>query len=54
MKEELKYVLMEYGVLSVMIVGALLMLLLYANNWDILMLDVRCHSDIKIIEFYNY
>ena len=41
MKEELKYVLMEYGVLSVMIVGALLMLLLCVNNWDIATVDVK-------------
>ena len=41
MKEELKYVLMEYGELSVMIVGVLLMLLLCVNNWDTVILDVR-------------
>ena len=41
MKEELKYVLMEYGVQSVMTVGVVLMLLLYANNLDMLTLDVR-------------
>ena len=41
MKEELKFVLMEYGVQSVMTIGAVLMLLLYANNLDMLTLDVR-------------
>ena len=41
MKEELKYVLMEYGVLSVMIIGALLMLLLCVNSSSIATVDVR-------------
>ena len=41
MKEELKYVSMEYGVQSVMTTGVVLMLLLYANNLDMLTLDVR-------------
>ena len=41
MKEELKYVLMEYGELSVMIVGVLLMLLSCVNNSAIATVDVR-------------
>ena len=41
MKEELKYVSMEYGVQSVMTVGVVLMLLLYVNNLDMVTLDVR-------------
>ena len=41
MKEELKFVLMEYGVQFVMTVGVVLMLLLYVNNLDMLTLDVR-------------
>ena len=41
MKEELKYVLMEYGVLSVMIVGTLLRLLLCVNSSAIATVDVR-------------
>ena len=43
MKEELKYVSMEYGVQSVMTTGVVLMLLLYVNNLDMLTLDVRSH-----------
>ena len=33
MKEELKYVFMEHGVLSVMMTGEHLMLELYVDNW---------------------
>ena len=42
-KEELKFVLMEYGVQSVMMIGVVLMLQLYVNNLDMLTLDVRSH-----------
>ena len=42
-KEEWKYASMEYGVQFVMIIGVLPMLLLYANNLDMLTLDVRSH-----------
>ena len=52
MKEELKYVLMEYGVQSVMTVGVALMLLLYANNLDMLTLDVRQNTSHEMIQAF--
>ena len=52
MKEELKYASMEYGVQSVMTVGVVLMLLLYANNLDMVIADVRQNTSHEMIQVF--
>ena len=54
MKEELKYVSMEYGVQSVMTTGVVLMLLLYANNLDMVIVDVRQNTSHEMIQVFLF